>query len=59
MTTKDLKELLNVHFSEVLCERLVSKHPDEYASFIVSVYEYNYSAVDPSKLPQGVYVQPF
>ncbi|KAJ8951548.1 hypothetical protein NQ318_020421 [Aromia moschata] len=60
MNANDLKDLLKIHFPEVTCEAITSKHPELYSSFKVNILEENYNkAMEASKWPTGAYVQRF
>nr|CAI5840505.1 unnamed protein product [Callosobruchus analis] len=56
----DMVCLLKDNFPEVLCEKLNSKYPKEYASFKVGVYECNFKpAMNPDVWPAGAYFNRF
>nr|CAI5850543.1 unnamed protein product [Callosobruchus analis] len=57
---KDIVAALRKDFPEVTCEKLVSKHPELYSSFKVTVNHYNLdAALKPSVWAEGVYVATF
>lgn len=60
ITENDLQGMLKLSFPEVKCEALISKHPQVYSSFKVTLLESNFgNAMDPSKWPSGALIQPF
>ena len=56
----NLIEYVKPHFPEVVGINLVSKHPDEYSSFKISVSEEHYqAALDPNFWPRNACVKRF
>lgn len=60
-TTEDnLKNFLKKNFSNVICEKLVSRYPEEYASFKVLIPRSEYEkALDSENWPNKVNVHHF
>ena len=60
-TTEDnLRTLLLNKFPEVMCEKMLSKHPKVYSSFKVSVYETHHDLImNPEVWPTGACVNRF
>ena len=53
-------QFLKTYFPEVKCDKLQSRHPEEYSSFKVDIYEDNLeAALDPSKWPNNVCIRRF
>ena len=56
----DVIKFLKPQFSEVTCEKLNSRYPDEYSSFKVGVYEKNVdSFLEPSRWAEGTRINKF
>lgn len=56
----ELQNYLKTSFPEVTCEKLQSRHPDEYSSFKVGISETNIdSFLDPSKWAKGTRINKF
>ena len=59
-TPDNLRNLLNGKFPEVLVEKMASKHPVQYSSYKVSVFDNNYQEVtNPEMWPTGVCINRF
>nr|CAI5832895.1 unnamed protein product [Callosobruchus analis] len=59
-TADDMLNMLKPKFPEATCELLNSKHPEEYASFKVGLYESHFeAAMNPEVWPTGTYVNRF
>lgn len=59
-TSEMLRKYLESSFSEVKCESLISRQPELYSSFKVSVYERNFQrAMDPNVWPEGALIGRF
>lgn len=59
-TTDILKKYLKPQFSEVTVHKMDSKHPEEYSSFKIGVFEENIvKALSPAIWPSGVCVNKF
>lgn len=59
-TSEQVTSFLKDKFPEVKCEKLTSKHPDEYSSFRVDVHQTNYEkALDPNLWPVNTCVRRF
>lgn len=59
-TVETLTNHLIKEFAEVKCVKMVSKYPDQYASFKVSVYQNNFSKIMcADQWPQGVCINKF
>lgn len=58
--SEDLCKYLKSSFPEVICDTISSKHPDQYTSFKVSVYQSNFKkAMQPEVWPAGACINKF
>lgn len=56
----DLQNYLSKDFPESICEELVSKHPEHYRSFKISIdAQHKNQIMDPNFWPSGIYVNHF
>lgn len=59
-TENDVIKHLQTDFPEVLCQKLVSKFPQEYSSFKISVNQENATSfLDPNRWPMGTRINKF
>lgn len=59
-TTDHIIKFLKPNFPEVTCEQLASRHPEEYASFKINIFEENVKAVmEPNLWPASTCIRYF
>lgn len=59
-TSDELTVLLKNNFQEVTCEKIISKHPEFYSSFKVTILEADFkNAMDPKVWPYGACISRF
>lgn len=59
-TKENMLKFLKPLFPEVICEQLDSRHPNEYASFKIGVFEKNAKGfTDPTIWNEGIKIKPF